>query len=68
MHANQTAFSTQNTRLVIMMNEKRNYCYWCATKLKECGVCHGTGKYKEHECYPCKGTGILCRTHGADWE
>ena len=43
------------------------YCYWCGQCLRECGMCKGSGTFKDQECKPCKGKGSLCPVHEGDW-
>jgi len=59
----QTSF-----QLMMIVAEKRNYCYWCGQKLKNCDACRGKGETKEHTCHECKGQGMTCPTHDTDWD
>ncbi|MDB5281664.1 MAG: hypothetical protein JWO06_739 [Bacteroidota bacterium] len=55
-------------QLLLVIEDKRVDCYWCGKVLRECGTCHGSGQYKEHNCLPCGGSGRICSKHGADWD
>jgi len=58
----------QIMQLMLVVTDKRVYCYWCGQKLRECGACHGKGVSKSNTCSPCKGSGLMCPTHEADWD
>jgi hypothetical protein len=42
-------------------------CFWCGQQLRQCGICHGSGKFKNENCKPCLANGWICPTHEGDW-
>lgn len=46
----------------------RTHCYWCGQKLRECGMCKGSGQFRGAKCKPCGGHGCLCPTHEGEWD
>ena len=72
MKATEKKYNTtkvkSSTLLLLMFGEKRAYCYWCGQKLHNCEKCKGKGRYNQHQCELCGGTGVLCSTHDKLWD
>jgi hypothetical protein len=59
---------TGATLLLLLLSERRSYCYWCGQKLNACATCGGKGMYNQHSCERCNGTGALCLKHDKLWD
>jgi hypothetical protein len=55
-------------QLALIIAGVRTDCYWCARTLRQCGMCSGSGRFRNEKCKPCKGQGCLCPTHEGDWD
>lgn len=43
-------------------------CRRCATELVKCQHCRGRGDTQMTTCSKCSHTGLICPTHGGNWQ